>query len=210
MTGTDVSLDQAEGNEFTVPVPVQGLVYTSYRVVCSGFVPVSGNISPYPAPGEAVHIPVTLIPEGVPSPVPAVIPETGNMSVPASQPDATPVPEPVNHTSEVILPAFPAVNLSVVSLPETTPAPVVVANGIKSDDGLNPAHVIRASSGPGGSIFPAGEVEVLDGGSVAFIMEPEGGHQIVYLVIDGITTGPMSEYRFINVTSDHTITAGYL
>lgn len=214
-TGTEISLDQAEEKEFSVPVPVQGLVYTTYRVTCDGFVPVSGNLSPYPAPGQTVSIPITLIPESlsaVPVPSPPVVPDSPTVP---DQLAALVVPTLINNTSEVtvltptLVPA--PVNASQPSVPQPTPAePVVVSNGVVSGDSVKTPHIIKASAGPGGSIFPAGDVDVLDGGSIAFILEPQKGRSVSYLVIDGIHTGPMSEYRFINVTSDHTIVAGYI
>ncbi len=213
-SGTEVSLDEAEKNEMSIPVPVQGLVYTSFRVTCPGYIPVSGNISPYPAPGESVSIPVTLLQETV-SPVTAdPTPVTGNVSEQSTMPEVIPSVATVNETP--VLPiqgeAVPVVSansssISVAADPVTEP--VVVANGALSYDAAKGTHFIRASAGPGGSIFPAGEIEVPDAGSVAFIMDPEEGRGISYLVVDGVQTGPMSEYRFIDVTSDHTITAGF-
>jgi parallel beta-helix repeat protein len=196
-SGSSVSLDPMEGRNLTIPVQVEGLVYTAYQVVKEGYMNVSGNLTPYPGSGETIIIQVTLSPvvadvSSSPAPLsgqnvsvmqPAVIPDP----LVNQTPPPTPVPVPI--TPE-----------SVIS------QPVVVANKV-SPSSLS--HQIHASSGPGGSIYPDGTISVPHGDSLAFTFAADEGKEVAYLVIDGIKTGPMSEYRFINVTSDHTIVTGF-
>jgi len=213
-TGTEVSLDEAEKNEMSIPVPVQGLVYSTFRVTCPGYVSVSGNISPYPAPGESVSIPVTLVPNPTGMETAVSTLEAGSLPGQSTMAEVIPSPAAGNETP---LLTIQAANVSIGSANATSSSvaaepvsvPVVVANGALLESTARGAHIIRASAGPGGSIFPTGEVEVPDAGSVAFIMDPEEGRSISYLIVDGVQTGPMSEYRFIDVTSDHSITAGF-
>ncbi|PKL59898.1 MAG: hypothetical protein CVV33_05470 [Methanomicrobiales archaeon HGW-Methanomicrobiales-4] len=173
--GTEVSLDPVDGHNLTVPVPVEEMVYTRFRVEKDGFTPVSGNITPYPGAGQTTTIPVVLIRN-----VNSTITEQTNQS---GQVSSTPV---ISNNSQ----------------------PIVVTNGVTLEKSTK-SHLISATAGPGGAIFPQGSVQIQDGGSIAFIIDPNDGKRIAYLVIDGVQTSPMSEYRFINVTSDHVIVGGF-
>lgn len=196
-SGSVVTLDPMEGKNLTIPVQIEGLVYASYQVVKDGYMTVSGNLTPYPGSGDTILIPVTLTPVATPVSPPVAEIAVGNGT--AIQPEVQPVPL-VNLTPQPTPAQAPITPESVIS------QPVVVANGF-SPSSLS--HQIRASAGPGGSIYPDGTITVPHGDSLAFTFTANEGKQMAYLIIDGIKTGPMSEYRFINVTSDHTIVTGF-
>jgi len=204
--GTEISLDPMADASLPVPVPVEGLVYSSFRVEKEGFVTVSANLTPYPASGATVTIPVPLV---------RIPDQTVNTSVPLPPPQVEQmIPQPGNTTTQAVNPVplhqeqpVPG-NLTAAAAGDLPP--VAVTNGlVRASASSTTPHIIRAVSGPGGSIFPSGDVPVLNGESMAFIIEPDEGHTVSYLVIDGIQTGPMSEYLFIDVTMDHTIVAGF-
>jgi hypothetical protein len=66
-------------------------------------------------------------------------------------------------------------------------------------------HTITASAGEGGSISPAGLVEVIEGEDQIFTVIADEDYEIAALNIDGTNINPETGYTFSNVTSDHTI-----
>ncbi|TYB83809.1 MAG: formylglycine-generating enzyme family protein [Kosmotoga sp.] len=66
-------------------------------------------------------------------------------------------------------------------------------------------HTIVATSGEGGTIVPAGLIEVEDGNNQTFEASPTESHVVDDMVVDGFSIGPLPSYTFINVTEDHTI-----
>ena len=70
-------------------------------------------------------------------------------------------------------------------------------------------HTITASAGSGGSISPAGAASVADGGSQGFTITPNACFTIQDVIVDGRSTGATTSYSFINVISDHTISATF-
>ena len=191
--GNEVSLDPMIGYSIKVPVPVEGLVYTMYRAYKDGYNQSTGMISSYPGPGETTAISVDMSLNG----------SAGSIQ---NRSGSEPVLTDINLNES-------AGSIQNRSGSEPVPAvenditPIVVTNGVVKK---NLTHTIRASAGPGGAIFPEGSVEVEDSGAVAFIIDPFDGRRVAYLVIDGIQTSPMTEYRFINVTTDHTIVTGFV
>ncbi len=73
-------------------------------------------------------------------------------------------------------------------------------------------YSIVASSGPHGSIDPAGTVVVNQGASVQFRITPESGYEIAQILVNGTTvcgaTCP-SSYSFNNVQSNGSISVGF-
>ncbi|MFH0966565.1 MAG: NosD domain-containing protein [Methanobacteriota archaeon] len=212
-SGTDVTLDPIDGNNLTVPVPVEEKVYTRYRVEKDGFTPVTGNITPYPGSGQTTTFPIVLIRStdnatsqqmNQPSPIsPSPIPV--QVSPPqANQTPKSPTPTVQTTDQEHILNNTQGVDPVISNNTQS----IVVTNGVTTEESKK-SHVITATAGPGGAVFPQGDVQIQDGGSIAFTINPNDGKRIAYLVIDGIQTSPMSEYRFINVTSDHVIVGGF-
>ncbi len=235
-TGYEIKLDTMQQKDLAVPVPVGGLEYTTYRVEKDGYIPVSGPIYPYPGAGETTSISVTLIKspanttsQSIPQPIQNGVKPSGSTYSPTSanttgavnQTNSSLSSPSINKTEKASLSSvvnnqtLNTTNSSAANQTRTspihterTPAAVVVTNGV-SQSSSGQSHVIRASAGPGGSIYPNGSVSIEDNGTGSFMIAPDGSHKISYLVIDGIQTSPMSEYRFINVTSDHTIIAGF-
>ena len=71
-------------------------------------------------------------------------------------------------------------------------------------------HVITATAGTGGSISPDGRIMVNDGESREFTITPAPGYQVAGVVVDGMSVGAVTKYRFENVMQDHTIEASFL
>ncbi|MEZ5064302.1 MAG: hypothetical protein R3B81_06175 [bacterium] len=71
------------------------------------------------------------------------------------------------------------------------------------------SFAIVASAGPGGSIDPAGAIDVECGGDRDFTITPDPCHEIVDVLVDGLSVGPVGTYAFANVTEDHTISASF-
>jgi hypothetical protein len=70
-------------------------------------------------------------------------------------------------------------------------------------------YTITASAGAGGSIAPAGDTEVSQGGSVAYTITADNGYEIADVKVNGSSIGPVSSYTFSNVTSDGSISASF-
>ena len=69
--------------------------------------------------------------------------------------------------------------------------------------------VITAGAGAGGSIDPDGATIVPYGGSQPYSITPAPGYHITDVVVDTVSQGPVSSYRFNGVTDDHVITAAF-
>ncbi len=208
-SGSEIKLDPMEGNNLSVPVPVEGLVYLSYLIEKDGFTAKRGNISPYPASGETVSIPVTLIQMESNTSVSQQVQRNVTLPstpIPTVEPPVISVP---GHSSP--LSSSETANGSSVAVNSSSMAnqAMVVANGAVKTSVSSASHMIRASAGPGGAVLPDGTISVHSGDSANFAITADKGRKVAYLVIDGIQTSPMSEYRFMNVTSDHTLVAGF-
>ena len=75
-------------------------------------------------------------------------------------------------------------------------------------------YTITATAGRGGGISPSGTVKVFYGGDQTFTITPDEGYVIHDVLVDGrsvldqvVIKGRMGTYKFVNVTSDHTIHA---
>ncbi len=66
---------------------------------------------------------------------------------------------------------------------------------------------IMASAGENGFIEPFGINTVVYGGSQSFLIQANEGFHIADVLIDDVSIGPVSEYEFVNVTSNHSIHA---
>jgi uncharacterized repeat protein (TIGR02543 family) len=66
-------------------------------------------------------------------------------------------------------------------------------------------YTIRASSGPHGTITPAGAVVVNAGTDRTFNITPDPGYHISTLLVDGSPVTRLSSYTFQNVSADHTL-----
>ncbi|MCX6868233.1 MAG: hypothetical protein NTV46_18905, partial [Verrucomicrobia bacterium] len=71
------------------------------------------------------------------------------------------------------------------------------------------AYTITATAGPNGSISPAGTVEILQGWSQTFTIEPMLGFAITSVSVDGVAQGAITSHTFSNVGASHTISATF-
>jgi len=71
-------------------------------------------------------------------------------------------------------------------------------------------HIITASAGLGGTISLPGTNVVSDGSSPSFTITPAQNYNIKYVLVDGVSVGPVSSYTFPPVTADHTISAYFM
>jgi hypothetical protein len=77
-------------------------------------------------------------------------------------------------------------------------------------DGFTPTtYTITATSGPGGSISPSGEVRVTEGESQEFTIIPDECHQVAEVLVDGISQGSITTYTFDNINQNATIQASF-
>jgi hypothetical protein len=71
------------------------------------------------------------------------------------------------------------------------------------------SYLITASAGSGGSINPKGSISVNNGSDQTFEIVPGKGYQVKDVKVDNSSVGPIPEYAFSNVTSNHTISAEF-
>lgn len=68
---------------------------------------------------------------------------------------------------------------------------------------------IRSITGTGGSVSPAGNIQVDYGRSTTFLVTPSSGYRISNVLIDNVSVGPVNSYTFSNITDNHTISAEF-
>ncbi|MBI4810334.1 MAG: T9SS type A sorting domain-containing protein [Ignavibacteriales bacterium] len=68
---------------------------------------------------------------------------------------------------------------------------------------------IVASAGANGTISPLGDVHLVPHTNQTFTIAPNGGYHILDVIVDGESVGPVSEYTFENVITDHTISTSF-
>jgi hypothetical protein len=71
-------------------------------------------------------------------------------------------------------------------------------------------YIITASAGSGGSISPSGTVGVSYGTAKYFSITPNTGYKISRVLVDNVSVGAVTSYRFNSVTSNHTISASFV
>lgn len=71
-------------------------------------------------------------------------------------------------------------------------------------------YTITASAGTGGTISPSGSVSVAHGTAKYFSISPKTGYKISRVLVDGVSVGAVTSYRFNTVTSSHTIAASFV
>ncbi len=74
---------------------------------------------------------------------------------------------------------------------------------------LDGPFTILASAGAGGAVSPAGSVSAGAGSSATFTITPDPGYTIADVIVDGVSTGPVSSYTFTNVEANHAIEAAF-
>ncbi|MBI4810333.1 MAG: hypothetical protein HY800_02600 [Ignavibacteriales bacterium] len=70
-------------------------------------------------------------------------------------------------------------------------------------------YTIGATASPGGTIIPAGDVQVNYGESKSFEFGHDAGYHFDSLFVDGVHVDSTSSYTFDNVTANHTIHAKF-
>ncbi|HDS07339.1 MAG TPA: T9SS type A sorting domain-containing protein [Bacteroides sp.] len=71
-------------------------------------------------------------------------------------------------------------------------------------------YIITASAGPGGSISPSGSIRVDKNKDLTFTITPDPEFEVLDVLVDGSSIGPVPTYTFENVTSNHTISASFI
>lgn len=72
-----------------------------------------------------------------------------------------------------------------------------------------PEYLITVDAGVGGSISPSGDIAVLHNRSRTFKISATDDCELIDVLVDGVSVGPVSSYTFNNVTSDHKIEAQF-
>lgn len=71
-----------------------------------------------------------------------------------------------------------------------------------------PSYILNVLTGPGGTVSPAGAVDVVQGGSQTFAIAPNPGC-VLALAVDGQPVGARSSFNFVDVHADHTLSAAF-
>ncbi|MFI5253087.1 MAG: T9SS type A sorting domain-containing protein [Bacteroidota bacterium] len=71
------------------------------------------------------------------------------------------------------------------------------------------SYTITASAGNHGTIYPSGVISVSPGSRIFFTITPDPGSIIRDVVVDSVSLGPINNYIFSNVTSNHTISVSF-
>jgi hypothetical protein len=71
------------------------------------------------------------------------------------------------------------------------------------------SYSITGSAGSGGSISPTGITKANHGASLSYAITPNPGYRITDVLIDNVSSGPVSSYTFSNIVSNHTISASF-
>ena len=69
---------------------------------------------------------------------------------------------------------------------------------------------ITASAGPGGTIFPSGDIMVNRGADQSFTITAPDGYAVSQVLVDDAPQGPIATYTFTNVQAGHTIAASFV
>ncbi len=70
-------------------------------------------------------------------------------------------------------------------------------------------YEITATAGENGSISPEGVTQVEFGEDLLFTITPDDGYHIDDVVVDGASVGPVEEFLFSDISSDHSIHAEF-
>ncbi|MBI5266085.1 MAG: VCBS repeat-containing protein [candidate division Zixibacteria bacterium] len=85
---------------------------------------------------------------------------------------------------------------------------VVAGHTISATFAIN-NFTVTATAGEHGTISPSGIIGVSFGDSLALAITPDVGHYIADVVVDDSSIGPVSNYTFKNISSNHTINATF-
>lgn len=98
------------------------------------------------------------------------------------------------------------------STPAPAPAPVSGGGGGGGGGGgrsIFLSYTLTSSAGANGSVTPLGTMTVSAGSNSAFTINPDAGFQIGNVIVDGVSLGPVSNYTFNNISSNHTLSATF-
>jgi hypothetical protein len=104
---------------------------------------------------------------------------------------------------------------TIPATPSTTVKVLVSARDLHANPGEDPSdgdfeiayYRIQALAAPGGSIDPAGTIEVPYDASRTFTIIPDPCYHIADVLVDGVSVGPVPTYSFTHVQDDHVIRA---
>jgi hypothetical protein len=86
--------------------------------------------------------------------------------------------------------------------------PMDQARNVMAVFALN-TYTITASAGSHGWITPGGSVTVPHGSNTVFTIGSEPNYHVTNVVVDGLSKGPTNGWTFFNVTTNHSISAGF-
>jgi hypothetical protein len=115
------------------------------------------------------------------------------------------VPAPGHHVADVQIDGVSAGVVTIYAF-----ANVTVPHAISVSFAQNPTYTITATAGAKGVITPSGTVGVLGETNQSFAITANPGYQLSSLLVDGVSTGIVSNYTFNNVAANHTIAATFL
>lgn len=112
-------------------------------------------------------------------------------------------PAPNHHVASVVVDGIPRGVTNSYTLYEIGTDHTIHANFAPNQ------YSITASAGPNGSISPSGSLMVSYGADQTFTIKPDTNFEIADVVVDGKSVGPVAEYTFDKVVSEHTILASF-
>jgi alpha-N-arabinofuranosidase len=71
-------------------------------------------------------------------------------------------------------------------------------------------YLLSAAAGANGSVDPAGERSVVEGGGQTYSIMPDPGYIIEDVLVDSVSVGAVSSYSFTDVTTNHTLSASFI
>lgn len=71
------------------------------------------------------------------------------------------------------------------------------------------SFIITAMTSGGGTITPAGNIGLTYGAAQTYTIAASNGYEIIDVLIDGASAGPVASYNFSSVTSDHAIAVSF-
>ncbi len=101
------------------------------------------------------------------------------------------------------------IQISLINNPDVARTITVDANGVINEY-LSASYIITVFAGSGGSISPPGPITVIGGDNSFFSITADPGYAISDVLVDDVSQGAVSSYNFINVQTDHTISASFI
>jgi len=99
-----------------------------------------------------------------------------------------------------------ALNVTGVTVPPAAVSVTSSGGGLGSlPVSVRESYQIAANSSGNGTLTPAGGVDVAPGGNQSFSFTPAPGSRVVNVVVDGAPLGPLADYTFDDVSTNHTI-----